>query len=148
MAYDNKCTVKVRNVGSKTQSNYGIKIYCIDEGTHTLVGETKNVPELKSGETADVQVKFNPTKDGLFDFYGVVELEGDQDHSNDTTAVANIYVAPEGTTPWTNVVTSGKDEGQDTHGPSMNCDKYERTNALAMSIHLTATLPTEQIRLM
>lgn len=147
VAYDNKCTVKVRNVGSKTQSNYGIKIYCIDEGTHTLVGETKNVPELKSGETADVQVKFNPTKDGLFDFYGVVELEGDQDHSNDTTAVANIYVAPEGTTPWTNVVTSGKDEGQDTHGPSMNCDKYERTQSVYYASEINAEKGCEIKRL-
>ena len=37
----------------------------------------------------------------MFDFYAVVELEGDQEHSNDKTAVTRIKVNPEGTTPWT-----------------------------------------------
>ena len=138
VGYDNKCTVKVRNVGSKTQSKYSIKIFCDDEGTKTLVGETKNVPTLEAGKIAEVPVTFNPTKDGMFDFYAVVELEGDQEHSNDKTAVTRIKVNPEGTTPWTNIVTSGKDESEDTHGPSMNSDTYERTQSIYLASEIKA----------
>ena len=141
--YDNKCTVKVRNMGSKTQKNYGIKIYCDDEGNKTLVGETTTVPELKAGETADVPVTFKPTSDGTFEFYGVVELSGDQDHSNDTTAISRIKVLPAGTTPWTNIVTSGEFEGEDTHGPSINCDPYERTQSVYYASEIKADKDNE-----
>ena len=138
VGYDNKCTVKIRNVGSKTQSKYSIKIYCDDEGTKTLVGETTTVPTLEAGKIADVPVTFNPTKDGMFDFYAVVELEGDQEHSNDKTAVARIKVNPAGTIPWTNIVTSGKDESEDTHGPCMNSDTYERTQSVYLASEIKA----------
>ena len=55
-----------------------------------LLAKTKNVPTLEAGKIAEVPVTFNPTKDGMFDFYAVVELEGDQEHSNDKTAVTRI----------------------------------------------------------
>lgn len=147
VGYDNKCTVKVRNVGSKTQSKYGIKIYCDDEGTKTLVGETKNVPELKAGEMANIPVTFNPTKDGMFKFYAVVELEGDHDASNNTTSTINIKVTPAGTTPWTNIVTSGQDEGEDTHGPSMNSERYEKTQSVYLASEIKADKDGEIKRL-
>ena len=125
-------SVKVRNVGSKTQSKYSIKIFCDDEGRETLVGETKNVPTLEAGKIAEVPVTFNPTKDGMFDFYAVVELEGDQEHSNDKTAVTRIKVNPEGTTPWTNIVTSGKD-GIRRYTRSFYEQRYLRKNSIYLS---------------
>ncbi len=137
VGYDNKCTVKVRNVGSKTQSKYSIKVYCDDEGTKTLVGETTNVPELAAGKMENVPVTFKPTKDGVFNFFAVVELEGDQEHSNDTTSVARIRVSPEGTIPWTNIV-NGDDEGEDTHGPCTNSDTYERTQSIYLASEIKA----------
>ena len=138
VGYDNKCTVKVRNVGSKSQSKYSIKIYCNDEGNKTLVGETTNVPTLEAGKIAEVPVTFNPTKDGMFDFYAIVGLDGDQEHRNDTTSVVRIKVNPAGTTPWTNIVTSGKDEGEDTHGPCMNSDMYEKTQSVYLASEINA----------
>ena len=138
VGYDNKCTVKIRNVGSKTQSKYSIKIYCNDEGNKTLVGETTNVPTLEAGKIAEVPVTFNPTKDGMFDFYAIVGLDGDQEHRNDTTSVVRIKVNPAGTTPWTNIVTSGKDEGEDTHGPCMNSDMYEKTQSVYLASEINA----------
>ena len=137
VGYDNKCTVKVRNVGSKTQKKYSIKVYCDDEGTKTLVGETTNVPELAAGKMADVPVTFNPTKDGVFNFFAVVALDGDQEHSNDTTTVARIRVSPKGTTPWTNIV-NGEDKGEDTHGPCTNSDTYERTQSIYLASEINA----------
>ncbi|GAB6976843.1 hypothetical protein JCM15124A_17500 [Prevotella falsenii] len=136
--YNNKCTVKVRNVGSKTQSKYSVKVYCDDEGTKTLVGETTEVPTIEAGKVADIPVTFKPTKDGMFDFFAVVDLEGDQDHKNDTTAIAHIKVYPAGTTPWTNIVTSGKDEKEDTHGPCLNSDAYEKTQSVYLSTEVNA----------
>ena len=41
-------------------------------------------------------------------FYAVVELEGDQEHSNDKTAVTRIKVNPEGIHHGTNIVTRWK----------------------------------------
>lgn len=127
---DNKCTVKVRNMGANAQSKYTVKIVCDDEGEQTVVGETSDVPTLKSGETADVNVTFRPLKDGKFNFYAVVELEGDEDQSNNTSAASAINVLEEGSTAWTNIVTSGKSEGVDTHGPVEYYGTYDRMEAL------------------
>lgn len=126
---DNKCTVKVRNLGSNTQSNYTVKIYCDDEGEKTLVGETSNVPTLEAGQSADVDVTFRPLKDGKFNFYAVVELEGDEDTSNNTSDETSINVLEKGSTAWTNIVTSGKDEGEDTHGPVTYYGAYDYSEA-------------------
>lgn len=138
VGYDNKCTVKVRNVGSKTQNKYSIKVYCNDEGTKTLVGETTTVPELEAGKVENVPVTFKPTKEGVFDFYAVLGLDGDADQTNDTTAIVRIKVNPEGTTPWTNIVTSGKNEGEDSHGPCNNSDTYERTQSVYLASEINA----------
>lgn len=127
---DNKCTVKLRNTGSKDQSKYSIKIYCEDEGEKTLVGETTDVPTLKAGEIADVTAKFNPANEGKYNFFAVVCLEGDENPDNDTTAPITLNVQPEGSVAWSNVATSGKDEGADTHGPVAYCSTYDHTEAI------------------
>lgn len=136
---DNKCTVKVRNLGSNEQSKYAVKIYCNDEGEKTLVGETTDVPALKAGESADVPVTFCPTKDGKYDFYAVVELEGDEDESNNTSATKTINVLEEGSTAWSNIVTSGKDEGTDTHGPVIYYSTYDRTESVYYPSEINAS---------
>lgn len=135
---DNKCTVKVRNMGSNTQSKYTVKIVCDDEGEKTVVGETSDVPTLKAGETANVNVTFRPLKDGKFNFYAVVELEGDADTSNNTSAVSTINVLEEGSTAWTNIVTSGKNEGVDTHGPVEYYGTYDHMEAIYYPTEINA----------
>jgi len=104
------------------------------------VGSVANavISGLAKGPFTDLSIYTEVIQDGMFDFYAVVELEGDQEHSNDKTAVARIKVNPAGTTPWTNIVTSGKDESEDTHGPCMNSDTYERTQSVYLASEIKA----------
>ena len=127
---ENKCTVKVRNMGYNDQSKYAIKIYCVDGDEKTLVGETTDVPAIKAGEYADVTAKFTPVKDGKYNFYAEVVLEGDEDASNNATPEISLNVMPEGSTAWSNVATSGKDEGTDTHGPIAYSSAYDHTESI------------------
>lgn len=134
---DNDLTVKVRNNGLKDQSKYAVKVYCDDEGNAELVGETTSVPAIKAGEYADVPLTIKPTKDGNFDFYAVVELEGDEDDSNNQTESIMLNVLPEGSASWTNVVTDGN-ETEDTHGAVLNYDPYERTQTVYLASEIKA----------
>lgn len=135
---DNNLTVKLRNTGSKEQGQYTVKVYCDDEGSAELVGETSNVPTVKSGDFADVPMTIKPTKDGKFDFYAVVELEGDEDDSNNQSESVMLNVLPEGSVAWTNVVTNKDDETQDTHGVVLNYDKNEKTQNLYLASEINA----------
>lgn len=127
---ENECTVKLRNIGYNEQSKYSVKVYCVDEDEKTLVGETTDVPTLKAGESGEAKVKFTPTKEGKYNFYAVVELEGDNDTSNNTTSELTLNVLPEGSTPWSNIVTSGKDESVDTYGPVIYYSTYDHTESI------------------
>lgn len=127
---DNSCTVHVRNNGGKDQKNYKVSIIANDEGTKTVLGTTTEVPEIKAGAYADVPVTFKPTKEGVFDFYGVVSLDGDENASNDTTAVKTLNVQPAGTTPWNTIVTSGENEGILSSVPIWNYDYNERSQSI------------------
>ena len=62
---DNTCTVTVRNVGSKEQTNYKVRVLCDVDGEKVVVGETTDVPAIKSDATKKVQVKFRPTVEGM-----------------------------------------------------------------------------------
>lgn len=127
---DNECTVTVRNLGSKPQSNYTVQIVCDDEGTPVVVGEKKDVPTLEPGASADLKMTFNPKKDGVYSFYAKTVLAGDENVSNDASNPINLNVLEAGTTPWTNIVTSGKKESQDTHGPVSYYSAYDRMESV------------------
>ena len=107
----NECTVKVRNLGSKNQENYTVKLLMDNEGKMVEVGTGTGTELLKTGETADVKVSFNPPYDGVWDFYGVVVANGDEVRTNDTTAVKTVKVLEAGSQGWTNIVTTGHKEG-------------------------------------
>lgn len=126
----NTCTVKVRNVGAKDQSNYKVRVYCNDEGKKTIIGETTDVPTIKADATKNIEVKFTPTMDGLFSFYAEVVLEGDENASNNLTPEIPLKVLEETTAVWNKTVTSKKDEGYDTHGPVVYYSTYDHTEAI------------------
>lgn len=138
----NTCTVHVRNIGSKDQSGYTVKLLMDNEGKMLEVGSTTVDADqtLKSGEYADVQVKFNPPYDGVWDFYGVVLANGDEDHSNDTTAVKSITVLEEGSQAWTNIVNSGLNEALTTTAPIKNyaAEEYSQSVYYPSEINTSA----------
>ena len=135
---DNDLTVKVRNNGGNDQSKYTVKVYCDDEGNAELVGETSNVPAVKSGEYAEVPLTIKPTKDGVYDFYAVVELDGDEDKSNDRTESLMLNVLPEGSAAWSNIVTESDAEAYDTHGVVVNYDTSEKSECIYTASQINA----------
>ncbi len=142
---DNSCTVKVRNIGSKEQSGYTVKMLMDYEGTMVEVGSATATAEqtLKIGEVADVAVNFNPPYDDRWDFYAVVVADGDQDSSNDTTAMKTLNVLPEGSVAWTHVVNTHENEVNDAAALMWNTDNEEKSQALYYSSEIGAPAQAE-----
>lgn len=126
----NECTVKVRNLGSKDQENYTVKLLMDNEGKMVEVGTGTGTELLKTGETADVKVSFNPPYDGVWDFYGVVVANGDEVRTNDTTAVKTVKVLEAGSQDWTNIVTTGHKEGLSSFGLFWNDSESEYSQSV------------------
>lgn len=130
---DNKCTVTVANVGTEEQSDYKVKIVCKGENGDEVVGESTNVPAIKAGRSADVALTFKPTAEGAFDFVGVVEIEGDGDVTNDTTAAVKVTVSEAGTDTWT-VIATDSNINSDTNVPF----SYNSSCDISQSIYLAS----------
>lgn len=126
----NECTVKVRNLGSKNQENYTVKLLMDNEGKMVEVGTGTGTDLLKTGETADVKVSFNPPYDGVWDFYGVVVANGDEVRTNDTTAVKTVKVLEAGSQGWTNIVTTGHKEDLSSFGLFWNDSESEYSQSV------------------
>lgn len=126
----NECTVKVRNFGSKDQENYTVKLLMDNEGKMVEVGSGTGTELLKTGETADVKVSFNPPYDGVWDFYGVVVANGDEVRANDTTAVKTLKVLEAGSQGWTNIVTTGHKEDLSSFGLFWNDSESEYSQSV------------------
>lgn len=126
----NECTVKVRNLGSKDQENYTVKLLMDNEGKMVEVGSGTGNELLKTGETADVKVSFNPPYDGVWDFYGVVVANGDDVRANDTTAVKTLKVLEAGSQGWTNIVTTGHKEDLSSFGLFWNDSESEYSQSV------------------
>lgn len=126
----NECTVKVRNLGSKNQENYTVKLLMDNEGKMVEVGTSTGTELLKTGETADVKVSFNPPYDGVWDFYGVVVANGDEVRTNDTTAVKTVKVLEAGSQGWTNIVTTGHKEDLSSFGLFWNDSESEYSQSV------------------
>lgn len=126
----NECTVKVRNLGSKSQENYTVKLLMDNEGKMVEVGTGTGTELLKTGETADVKVSFNPPYDGVWDFYGVVVANGDEVRTNDTTAVKTVKVLEAGSQGWTNIVTTGHKEDLSSFGLFWNDSESEYSQSV------------------
>lgn len=126
----NECTVKVRNLGSKDQENYTVKLLMDNEGKMVEVGSGTGTELLKTGETADVKVSFNPPYDGVWDFYGVVVANGDDVRANDTTAVKTLKVLEAGSLGWTNIVTTGHKEDLSSFGLFWNDSESEYSQSV------------------
>lgn len=126
----NECTVKVRNLGSKDQENYTVKLLMDNEGKMVEVGSGTGTELLKTGETADVKVSFNPPYDGVWDFYGVVVANGDEVRTNDTTTVKTLKVLEAGSQGWTNIVTTGHKEDLSSFGLFWNDSESEYSQSV------------------
>lgn len=128
----NNATVSVRNSGSSdlAANSYTVSVLQVTNAGTEVVGTQIETPALKSGETATVNVNFQPTGEGEHDFAGLVSLEGDQVAANDTTAFVTYNVLPAGTTPWTGIVTDESSEWQSTYFPFSYVDPTDGSQCI------------------
>lgn len=132
----NQATVNVRNMGSKTQSAYTVGVYCKTPTGDVLVGSATDVPSLAPDQAADIALTYAPTLEGQYDFYAKVTLDGDSNASNDATATTSINVQPEGTQPWTGMVTDAATEGEGTQMPFQMYGTYDVSESIYLASEL------------
>ena len=87
------CTIRIKNYGSQTQSNYTVKLLGQDDEVLASVAG----PAIDSLQTLEVTLAWTPTTTGLFSIYGKVEMNGDQFEINNYTARHKLWVYPAGT---------------------------------------------------
>ena len=85
-------TVRLRNSGTETQSNYTVKLM------HADGIELASMPGLpvESQQTVEVSIPWSPAVDGNIDIYGKVELTGDQFPADNQTPYLNLTINPPG----------------------------------------------------
>ena len=83
-------TVRIRNNGSRSQSNYQIKLM----QAHNVELAAVNGPPINAGEIIEVAIPWTPNLAGPISFYGKVELTGDQEEANDRTKHLRINIPP------------------------------------------------------
>lgn len=130
--YPNKATVTVRNYGrNKVEENsYVMRIYCDTGHGLTQVGYDKWVPAIEPNESADIEMEFTPKFEGTYNFLAKVELEGDQDDTDNFSEPKSLNVSATGSVPWTNIVTDAATESNDTHAPFQSYSTYDVSSSL------------------
>lgn len=89
----NKISVKVRNMGLNEQSDYTVSVGVSRlDGTFLPFASTKNVPALKSRESAEIEVSGFPADAfDTQDIVGRVELAADQNAANNTSDFYEVH---------------------------------------------------------
>jgi hypothetical protein len=87
---DNEYTVRVQNFGANTQNNYTVQLLMVN--SRTVLDELVIIDPLAVGEFADHVLTWTPTVEDSYEVYGKVILTGDEDPSNDETAVLAVTV--------------------------------------------------------
>ena len=89
----NRIRVNVRNMGLNEQSDYTVSVGISRlDGTFLPFASTKNVPVLKSRESADIEVSGFPADAfDVQDLVGRVELAGDQNADNNTSDFYEVH---------------------------------------------------------
>ena len=146
---ENKATITVRNFGKKdvAENSYILRMYCDTGHGLTQVGFQKWVPAIKANETAEVNMWFTPRFEGTYEFIAKVELQGDQDATDDFSARKTLNVNSDGSLPWTNVVTNSETEGQDTHCPFQSYSTYDASSSLYLSEEIAAPAGAKIMRI-
>ena len=83
-------TVRIRNNGSNTQSNYRVKLML----THNVEIAVVNGPPIYSGEIVEVVIPWVPSIVGQNSIHGRVEMTGDATDVNNRTKPLRIDIAP------------------------------------------------------
>ena len=88
------CTVRIKNIGTTTQTNYKVKLMGPNDAELAFVYG----PPLSCNQTAEVTVFWTPQNAGNYAIYGKVDLDGDENGANDSTPSLEIMVYPCGVT--------------------------------------------------
>ncbi len=115
---NNTCKVQLYNNASKTAENYKVKIARVDnDGNYVVLGETTDVPAIEPFKSAEVTVTYVPDVEDQIDVVGMVEIDGDQNASNNISEPYSILVLPEGMAPFNVTVTDENTLGEYTRTP-------------------------------
>lgn len=114
---NNTCKVNVYNNGSKTAEKYKVKIARVDNGSYVVLGETTDVPSIEPFTSAEVTVNYVPDVEDQIEVVGMVEIEGDQDESNNISDPYSVLVLPQGMTPFNVTITDESTLGEYTRAP-------------------------------
>ena len=85
-------TVRVKNNGSQTQSNYAVMIV----GPGDAVLASLDGPPIESMQSLEVEIPWTPSTAGNYNIYGKVEMLDDEYDINNRTANLNLWVNPAG----------------------------------------------------
>lgn len=115
---NNTCKVQLYNNASKTAENYKVKIARVDnDGNYVVLGETTDVPAIEPFKSAEVTVTYVPDVEDQVDVVAMVEIDGDQNESNNISEPYSILVLPEGMAPFNVTVTDENTLGEYTRTP-------------------------------
>lgn len=115
---NNTCKVQLYNNASKTAENYKVKIARVDnDGNYVVLGETTDVPAIEPFKSAEVTVTYVPDVEDQINVVGMVEIDGDQNESNNISEPYSILVLPEGMTPFNVTITDESTIGEYTRTP-------------------------------
>ncbi|MBK9292514.1 MAG: carboxypeptidase regulatory-like domain-containing protein [Bacteroidetes bacterium] len=85
-------TVVVKNLGLVAQNNYTVQL---KDSQGNVLGSVAG-PTIQPGESANAVVSWTPSAPGPMTIFGHVDLQGDQNPDNNTTAPLNVVVQPSG----------------------------------------------------
>lgn len=114
---NNTCKVKLYNNSSTKAENYKVKIARVDNGKYVDLGETTDVPAIEPFESGEVTVTYVPDVEDQIEIVGIVEIDGDENESNNMTEPYSVLVLPEGMAPFNVLVTDEASIGEYTRAP-------------------------------
>lgn len=135
----NTCTVVLYNNASTTAENYKVKIARVANDEYVVLGETTEVPAVKSFESAEVTVTYTPDVEDNVDIVGIVEIEGDKNEGNNMTQPYTILVLPEGMVPFNVIITDESSLGEYTRVPM----SFAVEESMSQSIYLASEIKME-----
>lgn len=126
----NNFEVTVYNNGSNDQSNYKVQIgYVSLDNKFTSVGETAEVPAVKSHESVTVKVPVATANySGIQDIAALVVLEGDGYEGNNRTGLTEVNV--EAGDAFNYSAEDPESEWHDTHAPAYFYSTHSATQTI------------------
>lgn len=127
--------VTVTNAGKNDVNGYKVEV--VDEAGNVL-GEATVNSSLASQKQTEVAVTFTPTTEGDHVLYGRVDVEGDENDTNDLSEGLDVKVNKEGGLSW-NLTCNGEDAGTTYMQPFDFTEDYSTTEMVYSNTEMGKT---------